>query len=241
MKMKKTVVFLLALLMLPAFGLASEGQRSDTAAFFDEVVFVGDSLMNQLLRFNLAQKKEGLLPFGEARFLVANSYSLHHASRDKLQTGVNLKYRGREYPLQEALRVMEAKKVFILVGMNDYPGFDEERDVRYWRRMGEQVREAVPGIEVYALSLTPMVKEREIKKLNQAQIDRYNANIEALSREMGFHFVDVATALKNAEGFLDRAMSRDRYVHLSDEAVVILVNSLQDYARTQMSMQVEAE
>ena len=50
--------------------------------------------------------------------------------------------------------------------------------------------------------MTPMMKDAQLKDLNNANLDKYNQQLKELCTKKGYHFVDVASAMKDSEGNL---------------------------------------
>lgn len=232
--MKRCLCWLVLLVMLVGFAPAGGEQKPDLPpeyAFYNEVVFVGDSLMNQLHRHRTALRNEGVEIFGNARFLSAGAYSLYLAGFDQaLKDQPALLYRGQWLGLGPALKAMEAKEVYMMLGLADDPGRDPERDKRRYTRVIEGIRKAVPDIQITALSLTPITKRGESRSTTQKGIDVFNQNLEGWSHELGIGYLDVATALKNADGYLDSSLSNDKKVHLNEEGLRILTALLHQHA-----------
>jgi lysophospholipase L1-like esterase len=101
--------------------------------------------------------------------------------------------------------------------------------------MIRHIREFNPGIEIIALSMTPIVEESQKKNLKQENINLFNERLEVLCKEENVHFLDVASSLKNSDGYLDEALSSDKYVHLGVDGMNIMIDILYDFARQQLS------
>ena len=48
-----------------------------------------------------------------------------------------------------------------------------------------------PNAEIYVQSMTPMMKDAQLKDLNNANLDKYNQQLKELCTKKGYHFVDV--------------------------------------------------
>lgn len=237
--LKKLFVFILLLVLSVSLVTGAEQNTKPVkpeAAFFDDVVFVGDSLTNQIRRYRASKRNEGEEIFGTARFLSAGAYSLYLAGFERaLKDEPALFYRGRYVGLGEGLAAMKAKKVYILLGLADDPGMNPERDRKRYTKMIEKIRKAVPDIEIVAMSVTPITEKAQSRKTTQKGIDIFNENLKILCEELGIGFIDIATPLKNENGFLPGALSNDKKVHLNEEGLKILTETLYQYARDQMA------
>ena len=215
---------------------------SYTDAFFDDAVFLGDSLTTQLGAYVREQRsrKGGLL--GDAKFLSATSYSLATASKEKPYGDVTLKVRGESVTPQEGLKRLGAGKVFIMLGLNDHAGYNVASDVNHYAMLINHIRAAIPGVMIVVETMTPIQQHMQSSTLNQANLDLFNRELEQLCREMGVYFIDIASPLKNSHGYLNPAYAHavDDNVHLNDQGLKLWVQALQDFAEDMVPV-LEAE
>lgn len=231
------VFLLLALFMsLAAKGEPAQVALAPEAAFFNDAVFVGDSVTNQIRRHRTSMRNEGIEIFGTARFLSAGAYSLYLAGFDRaLADQPALLYRGNYVSLAQGLKAMEAKQVYILLGLADDPGYNTQRDVQRYTKVVTRIREALPDIQIMALSLTPITKQGESTKTTQKGIDLFNQRLMLLCEELDMTYVDIATPLKNDQGYLPGTYSNDKKVHLNETGLTILTATLHQFARDQLA------
>jgi lysophospholipase L1-like esterase len=225
--MKRLLYLLLAFLLIATCPPAGAEKPS-----FDGTVFVGDSIMQQIGRYRLEQAEQGNPVLEGARFLAISSYSLSQASRvtpAKHKPAPML--RGARVSLPEGLRLMEAKRAFILLGMNDEAGARLDNQILLYRRLIERALDRNPGLDLIALSVTPITKTAQTKKLNQANFNAFNAALKALCQELGVGYLDVATPLMDEEGFLRPEFSSDNRVHLSKKGMKMFVETIEAFAQ----------
>lgn len=236
--LKKWMIFLLAALL--ALGPAAMAETSlaparPEAAWYDDAVFIGDSVGNQLRRYCTTRRAEGEPVLGTARFLTAGAYTIWLASLAKvLQDYPALQYRGRKVTVPQGLQAMEAGKAVIMLGLADEPGRNMDTDISRYRRMVDRIREVLPDIVIVAVSVTPVTKRAESEKTKQKNLDNFNVHLEALCEEIDVGFVDVTTALKTEEGFLNGQLSNDKKVHLNPEGLDIVIDVLYQFAAEQI-------
>lgn len=205
-------------------------------SYFDDAVFVGDSVTNQLFRYIREQRSKGKTPLGDVRFLAVDNYSIWIGCHSNLYGKVRLKYRGNEVTLHGGLNAMKAGKVFVLLGLNDHAGDQLEADVRRYGLIIDHVFEKNPDIHFVAQSCTPLVKAGCGKTLNKKNIDAFNARLEALCEEKGVAYLDIATPLMGEDGYLPLAYAYDRQAHMNDKGLKIWLNTLRSYARDQYEL-----
>lgn len=229
------VGLLLATAVLPAPARA-ENTWEAADPFFEDTVFVGDSIMAQLGRYQAEAKKAGIPLLGEARFLAAVSYTLFLGSRQKAQPEkITLKIEGNPVSLHEGLKMLGAKRAFVMLGINDNAGAQLEKQIGFYARMVDQIRQTNPGIDLICLSVTPVTKAAQKNRLSQLNIDRFNQALEALCGELGIGYLDVSSALKDKTGCLNRDFSSDRLVHLNKSGYDVIVEALYRYALTRLA------
>ena len=204
---------------LPA-SMAPPSETGQVLHFFDDAAFIGDSVSMKLQNYHV---KYGT--FGSATFLTAGSYSVKHAVNDTLF----LTYQGQQMRPEDALVACGAKKVFILLGMNDVGAGGVEGTMQNWQILLSRIREKCPDIEIYIQSGTPIYIPGEKTKLNNKNMDLYNEQLKAFAAENGCHYVDIATVMKNPEGGLKESFCSDAYVHLTYAACDAWALVLRDY------------
>ncbi len=192
---------------------ASSGQTS----FFDDAAFIGDSVTLKLRNYH--QKTKAL---GNTTFLCVGSYSVNNALTGQLK----LTYKGKEMGPADALAACGAKKVFILLGMNDIALTGIDKAINNWATLIQRIREKNPDIEIYIQSGTPIYKSGEIGDLNNANMDKYNVRLQAFAQQNGCHYIDIATPMKDSSNGLAEKYCSDKYVHFTDAACKLWIDIL---------------
>lgn len=200
--------------------MAAPTHQNVDASFFDDAVFVGDSIS-----LKLSYDTTGKL--GNAQFLVQGSYGVGNAIYDVLPTT----YRGVEYQdLEKAIAATGAKKLFIMMGMNDIGLYGVDGTIENWGTLLGLIRNESPDIEIYIQSMTPIWSGGEIGGLNNANVNAYNVKLRHFAEENGCYFVDIAPFMRDATGGLATEFCSDNYVHLTDNGVSVWVSVLKAYA-----------
>lgn len=193
-------------------------------AFFDDAAFIGDSVTLKLKNYHL---KTGIL--GGTTFLCAGSYSMAHALGDTLQRDrVWISYQGQNMYPEDALKACGAKKVFILLGMNDIALYGIDDTLERWDRLVSRIREKNPDIQIYIQSGTPIYTAGQIGYLNNNQVDKYNARLVTFAQESGCVYIDIATPMKDSSNGLKEEYCSDAYVHFTDAACKLWVDILKN-------------
>ena len=107
-------------------------------------------------------------------------------------------------------------KVYVLVGLNDL-NYGTRSGENVAERIGsivESLKEAIPSVKVYVVSLLPITQSFEAKsnvKITQAAIDEANSTLAARATEYGMTFIDIADAFKDESGYLNTDVSTGGY------------------------------
>ena len=193
-------------------------------SFFDGAAFIGDSVTLKLRNYHMST---GAL--GNATFLCVGSYSVNNAVTNQLY----LSYQGQDMAPQDALAACGAKKVFILLGMNDIALFGENSinvAMENWATMIGNIRSKNPDIQIYIQSGTPIYTGGQVGGLNNNRMDQYNVSLKAFAESNGCYYIDIATPMKDSTNGLAERYCSDSYVHFTDAACKLWVDLLLAYA-----------
>ena len=204
-------------------------------AFFNDTVFIGDSITQGIRNYVMRERETRPELLGTAIFVAAQSYGLHDARSSRTGTGA-LQFRGDAMTLPEVVAESGARRVFIMLGVNNYAGSQIDNCIGWYRETIENIREAAPGVEIYIESCTPVTEDGEKKKLNNQNIDEFNAALQLLCEDTAVHYVDVSTPLKDENNRMPREFSSDNYVHVSKEGAAVFVKALYQYAYDSYSL-----
>lgn len=193
--------------------------KVDTA-FFDDAVFVGDSVT---LKLSYYAASSGEL--GKAQFLTRGSYGVAHAVMDSMM----LTYQGQDMKVEDAINATGATKVFLMMGMNDIGLYGIETTIENWGKLIERIQENCPKVTVYIQSMTPIWTGGEIGDLNNTNMDAYNARLEVFAKNAGVDFIDVAPYMKDSTGGMATRYCSDNYVHVTDEGAAAWIRVLKAY------------
>lgn len=195
----------------------------DNAAFFDDAVFVGDSVT--LMLYNHVMDHKCL---GGAQFLVRGSYSAFHAVNNTMLVN----FRGSSMRLPDAIAATGAKKVFFMLGTNDIGAYGIEKTIANWETMVTRIREQVPDIEIFIQSMTPVWTGGEKGSLNNTNTDLFNEELKKFADNFDCTYVDIASYMKDATGGMAAKYCSDEYVHLTELGAEVWVKVLKDFAES---------
>ncbi len=201
--------------------LAVPTAQNVDASFFDDAAFVGDSIS---LKLSYYADESGAL--GNATFLVRGDYGVGN----EVAAGFHIIYQGQEMVIEEALSLCGAKKVFIMLGMNDIGLYGIDKTIEHWGIMLGNIRSKCPDIQIYIQSMTPVWTGGEKGGLTNSNVDAYNIKLQAFAQANGCGYIDLAPYMKDSTGGLATAYCSDSYVHLSTEGAKAWIAVLKAYA-----------
>ena len=200
--------------------LAPPTDEKVDSSFFDDAVFIGDSATLKLSTYAAAS---GAL--GKAMFLTRGSYGVNHAVTDSIL----LSYQGQEMKVEEAVKATGAKKVFIMLGMNDVSVHGVDKTIDNWKTLIGRIQDACPDVKIYVQSLTPIWTDGETGDLTNENVDAYNARLEDAVTGAGCGFIDVAAYMKDATGGLAAIYCSDSFIHVTDEGAAAWIRVLKSW------------
>lgn len=215
-------------------GRAEALSRDQLSSFYKGAFFIGDSITEQLKGYIRKEQQEHPDFFPDVKFLTAQSYCLYTASRKNLlPEKANLKLGGKEKTLWEILKERKPTKALILLGVNDYIGKTVEKGIDYDNRILDLAQKHAPDTEVIFLSLTPVTKSFCKHQDYRTMWDEYNEALKGLCLLRNVPYIDIASRMKDEEGYLKKDYSSDGKYHLKTQALELWVEALLDYAQSQ--------
>lgn len=199
--------------------------------YFDDAVFVGDSITQGLQNVVIYKRQSGENTLGAARFLAAKSYSLDTAASEFSEKRINLQYQGKSMDIAEALKAMEPGKIFILIGVNDLPCYNINGTLVKYRTMVAKLKEACPDSRLVLESFTPIYSDGQKKGLTNTGMDALNAGLKAIAAENGCDYLDISTPLKDSSNSLASFYTSDKYVHMNNNGVNVWITELRKFAK----------
>lgn len=202
--------------------------------YYDNSIFFGDSIMQGFRRYrsNIRQSDPTFLE--GVTVMATSSISLYDASR------VNPKgtflHRGVQKTMYSITREVKPDRIFILLGLNDVVGIKIDKAITWVEYIVKNMPDYAPDTEIYFFSQTPVTPyycKKRSRPNYPEQIDQYNQRLQETCEALGVHYVDICTALKDEEGYLNEAYTSDGDCHLSDAGVAAWVQVLCDYAQAQ--------
>ena len=174
--------------------------------WFEDAVFLGDSI-TVALSYSAAADHDML---GDASFVCSQSLGYHNAMWDlDNANAVHPTYEGETILAETAAEVTNAKKIFIMLGVNDLPGYSPEETMSAAEQFCDRLVSCSPDVKIYFQSVTPMLRANESDNLNNSKISSFNNLLKAYCEENGYAFIDLFACLSDDSGALDPAYCSD--------------------------------
>lgn len=198
-------------------------------SYFDDVIFVGDSITLKLKKYveKQRQKNPGLL--GEAQFLAAGGLGSGNALMEISSITVHPVFNGEKTLIEDGVAASGAKRVYMMFGLNDIGRFGVENSIANLNTLVGRILQQSPDVEFIFQSTTPILTDKQQKKLNNANIEKYNQRLQEYCEENGFTFLDVASVFKDEDGGLIRSYCGDAAglgMHLLDSGCRVWIDYL---------------
>ena len=212
-----------------------ETGRND--GYFDNALFVGDSILEGVRLYVATQRTEGTC-LGEAKFLATTSgIGVADLVGDR-QNGISYRYKGEEKPLEQIVAEIVPERIFLFLGLNDLAAVEPQIDeiVDRYLRLLELLHDACPGAEIIIMTNPPKVASTWLpdytpnRAFGNELLDSFVEALIGMCEEQGVPYVDIHAALENESGVLPEEYCSDGFVHLNKTGAAAVVSVLYEYA-----------
>lgn len=210
-------------------------QESDVVpdGYFDDAVFVGDSITLKLYHYVKDMRNQGTPCLGSAKFLTAGSLGSGNALWPVSKESVHPSYQGEKMRIEKAIELMGARKVYIMLGMNDVAYYGLEQSVANMNELIGLILEHSPEADIFVQSVTPRLASIKTNPTNRALFE-YNLAMYKSCVENGWYFVDVASAMRDESGNLIEAYCSDPEsmgMHFTDAGCAVWIEYLETHGK----------
>lgn len=194
--------------------------------FFDDAVFVGDSISYILFQYETIHGS-----LGNPKFLTRGGTSLNgFVLRYK-----NIYYQGVEMYIEDAVAATGANKVFIMLGQNDLGYRTVDDTIASMETLIERIREKSPDIEVYIQSCVyEWFPTTTIDNSKNETIDLYNQRLMEYTEKNGYYYVDIQQFVSDHTNRMATEYSMDQSIHLNEAGCIVWMQALNAFAYQQM-------
>lgn len=180
--------------------------------YFDNCVFVGDSITEGLSGYQFLQPENVLAGKG--------------MNIDKIETAAVTTTAG-EVTILDALKTANFQTVYIMLGSNGIAWLSNEKMIEEYSGFIDQIEAELPDAEIYILSIPPVSVEKETTtegSIQNSAIDSYNSALLNMANTKEVHFVDINTALKGNDGKLPSDRAGKDGMHFKKDTYQIMLD-----------------
>ena len=238
----KTIRRLTACVLLLAClaGAAGAERLEDSVllSFYNDSAFFGDSNMYQFRAYINGLRKEDETVLAGTSIFYASNMTLYDAGCSDLIGRYHFSYRGEDKTMYTIARLVRAKKVFILLGINDPVGIKIDKALSWVEWIVSEMNRWLPETEVYFFSNTPVGwryvadKRPEYPELE----DEYNRRLQETCEQIGARYIEIAEPLKGENNLLNPDYTTDGICHLNAQGIGVWVQCMKDYAQEQYDL-----
>lgn len=198
------------------------------AAWFDDAVFVGDSVTLKL-SYYCAANADAL---GKAQFFCAGSLGYGSAlwALDD-PNAVHPFYQGKNYLTEDCAVVTGASKVFIMLGINDLGMYGVDGTLDKCKTLLLNINSKSPNAKIYVQSVTPILKGKEYETLTNELIREFNGRLEEYCRGCSLQYFDLYGIFEDSDGCLKAEYCGDpdaMGIHFTDTACKLWTDYLKE-------------
>ena len=200
--------------------------------FFDDAVFIGDSVTWTFARYVSAVRREHPDFLGDAKFLGTISMSVRIASQNKkIPEGITFQFRGKAVTLTEGIQLTGAKKAFILLGLNDIAIRNWTEVETWFVTMIDVIRAECPDVEIILQGVLPVTQNFcETENIKIECWNSFNEILERIAAEQNVQYLFFGDQLMDEKGYLRLDLSSDKKYHLNEAGEEIWVRNLRAFA-----------
>lgn len=173
-------------------------QNSDSAddSYFDDAIFIGDSLTYGLSAYEILDSNLVLADIG--------------INPNTILTSACIVQDGQELTIREALQGRSPAKIYLMLGANGVGFLSQEDFIAGYSEFVDALQQDHPDTTIYLQSILPVTAEKSSDtRYANDKIMRYNDAILALASEKGVYYLDVSEAFRDETGAMPASLSGD--------------------------------
>ena len=182
----------------PYLGAAVPESEAVEKSYFDDAVFVGDSLTYGLGAYEVLDASCVIAHTGINPQTILTSACIEQAN-------------GASVTVLDAVKAAAPHKVYVMLGSNGVAFLTQDNIIEFYGEFLDELRAALPDAILYVESVLPVTHEKEAgdSRYANSKIDALNDALLDLATEKGAYFVNVSEAIKDESGCLPAAASSD--------------------------------
>lgn len=161
-------------------------------SYFDDAVFVGDSITHGLAFYGLLDSQQVVA--GESVNLETALYKTPYTNSE-----------GQAVSVFDAVKAQSPKKIYVMLGTNGIEWTDKEKLASMYESLIVKLKEAAPDAIIYIQSVLPVTKELNDnvnRDLTNEKINAFNDLLLELAQKEQVYYLNVAEDFRDSQGNL---------------------------------------
>lgn len=174
-----------------------ESKMRETA-YFDDAVFVGDSITTGIDLYSSLTNTSVVASTGINLETVLTAKTVRNKAGDKVT-------------IPEAVKELRPAKIYLMLGTNGIDWMSIDQMVEQYEKVFDRLKKDNPDAVFYIQSIPPITREKEQKadQMSISKIKEFNGRLLKLAESKKAYFVDVFSALVSEDGYLSSDISTD--------------------------------
>ncbi len=175
----------------------SESKMRETA-YFDDAVFVGDSITTGIDLYSSLTNTNVVASTGINLETVLTAQTVRNKAGDKVT-------------IPEAVRELKPAKIYLMLGTNGIDWMSVDQMIEQYDKVFSQLKKDNPDAVFYIQSIPPITREKEKKadQMSISKIKEFNGRLLKFAESKKAYYVDVFSALVSEDGYLSPDISTD--------------------------------
>lgn len=180
------------------------GERQEDS-YFDDAVFIGGKALSGLADYGYIKSEN---------MIISDEITLANISTVMLSDGSS-----EDGGITAAETVIEKNpgKLYIMIGINDLNKADSPELFSEIEGFIGNVKESLPNVKIYLMSILPVSAEMESRIAANADIDAYNSRLLHFADRIKVYYIDVNTGFKGNDGRLPASFAELNGIKLKKE------------------------
>lgn len=159
-------------------------------SYFDDAVFVGDSITVGYSAYGLIDEK---------CVLASQGMNIEKINTEKIKSPQN-----GNYVVLDHLINLKPTKIYVMLGSNGIAWLSNKFMINEYDAFVKGIKEALPDSIIYIVSVPPVTKELESgdNPITNKMIDDFNSDLEEMANKNDVHYLNLASELKDDDNYL---------------------------------------
>lgn len=166
-------------------------------SYFDDAIFIGDSLTDGLAAYELLPREQVLADTG--------------INPQTILTRECIGEEGAEQTVVEAAADLDPAKIYIMLGSNGVAFLNFDDIIGWYGELIDALQANHPDAEIYVQSILPVTADKHLEQelLTNERITELNGMIAEMAAEEGCFYLNVSEAVADENGCLPDDLSAD--------------------------------